>query len=1490
MKASTIQSLQDNIFAIELNLQDRPPNNTDDALIEFESKLTLKELKDCLAVVADDQSHLEQSLKNLLAARWERIRKTPSCYTQAPFNPVNCLCLELANILAPLPNEPDEIDNLLINQGPYFLLMPSLAAAKDISGANIHQYKLHQFVLSDDERLFMPLQLCLNYAVDRQQDIMHAVSTVESAGLADYEKLSPTEIERISNHSTVAQEYLASILSLQKERQQANDLGPQLSRLVEALRNGGAKKRGQEYDSGAPANEGIVAFSKYWDTLSKEQQDATYKKYPVLKDLIGRLMRPNAANYRETTFCVEIIANGIEDLVSRNNISTVNIKDLETACRLKKEKFENLFLKEHGYTLLPSKAKFSKILPLLFQLPANEQFTIFKNTGNIDAWMYALEYAPSVVEEFRPLLTESDKNRAKSLKLKNGLSPLILATEAGCVNAVSLLLDCGVNINEVDHQGYTALMKAAQKGHLEIVTRLLDSNADLNYRNKLNSDTALTLAIASGQRSIVDHLLSKNANIFFSSAYLTSNNSRNPLQIAIALHPELIEPILRKAITLPFGDQETFFRNLGGTPSTNVLNYAALNQPLLFSALLKEAVNTKSSHLLNATHFHSASYGLRTSVTTLNLATIYGDDESICALINSGLVTTNQTTFDHERHTPLTRTAMRGKVDAVNLLLDKNPSLINTAEGVKRNTALNWAIIHGQRAVVDALLAKNAMINLRNTSNQNAIDLAMVHHPELLEPLLLKAISMEPNQQKELVSNIRQSRTYQNILEFVSINKPTLISSLLKETIKQKNNGILNTKHAIFSQDYRPHLVSTFALAALYGDPSIVQELLDAGVQIDPEAPEELSALMVAAMNGKLDMVTFLLGKNASIDKQNRDKNTALHLAIIGQQLPVVEALLTNNATLTTRNVHGYNAFDLAKSNIELLKPLLLKAITLDLTQQKELLKSCYPKVENVLCFAAENCSSSVFSSILKEAIRTNASSILNATHCNAYQNSKQSTLALAAMHGDSEVVLELLNAGVEINANQGGYTALGAAAMKGNLENVTLLLSKNASTETLNQGGDTALNLAVDKGHCSVVEALLSKNATLDIRNIHNVNAIDIAITKGHPAIIQTLLQKAITLSLAEQKELLKNISPKVDDVLSFAATKQPNLFHSLLKTAIKSKNLSVLNATHTVYTPANPPMELTTLNLAALYGNVGSVQEILTLEDVDINATTENGLTALNMAEIAKKEEIIALLIERGARVNLNGNQVKKAIHWEGNHPHRSIVNVLQRKGIDAHHHLTGKAVVKNATLTFSPNERKISMDLTGNALHLKSHAELNTIIASIPAAVTHVALDESGFVAKERLADTDTMLLDAINFNAHLALFKTMERKLRKKCESAGTLLAKNNKNKPTYQAGADAATALCQKLTSAQEVFIRTHDKPQFFIACEQAIHGAHELTNHRGFKLAFAEFMRDLLALISKKAVTYLNNKYHLFAPKTNSHKKLDKFGQATLIEKTRHGL
>lgn len=64
-----------------------------------------------------------------------------------------------------------------------------------------------------------------------------------------------------------------------------------------------------------------------------------------------------------------------------------------------------------------------------------------------------------------------------------GQTALMLAVSHGRVDMVSMLLDCGANVNMQDEDGSTALMCASEHGHHDIVKLLLahpDTDASLN--------------------------------------------------------------------------------------------------------------------------------------------------------------------------------------------------------------------------------------------------------------------------------------------------------------------------------------------------------------------------------------------------------------------------------------------------------------------------------------------------------------------------------------------------------------------------------------------------------------------------------------------------------------------------------------------------------------------------------------------------------------------------------------------------------------------------------------------------------------------------------------------------------------------------------------------------------------------------------------------------------------------------------------------------
>jgi ankyrin repeat protein len=88
---------------------------------------------------------------------------------------------------------------------------------------------------------------------------------------------------------------------------------------------------------------------------------------------------------------------------------------------------------------------------------------------------------------------------------------LMKATESGHEEIVQLLLDAKADPNIQASYGITALMLAARKGSLAIVKSLLDAKADPNIQS-VHGETALMDATGAGHEKIVELLLKAKAN------------------------------------------------------------------------------------------------------------------------------------------------------------------------------------------------------------------------------------------------------------------------------------------------------------------------------------------------------------------------------------------------------------------------------------------------------------------------------------------------------------------------------------------------------------------------------------------------------------------------------------------------------------------------------------------------------------------------------------------------------------------------------------------------------------------------------------------------------------------------------------------------------------------------------------------------------------------------------------------------------------------
>lgn len=83
------------------------------------------------------------------------------------------------------------------------------------------------------------------------------------------------------------------------------------------------------------------------------------------------------------------------------------------------------------------------------------------------------------------------------------LPELVYWASLGELEQVEKTLANGVDVNQTDEEGYSALQAAAENGYLDVVKLLVEKGADSTYKGEY---TALQLAEMAEHSEIVDYL------------------------------------------------------------------------------------------------------------------------------------------------------------------------------------------------------------------------------------------------------------------------------------------------------------------------------------------------------------------------------------------------------------------------------------------------------------------------------------------------------------------------------------------------------------------------------------------------------------------------------------------------------------------------------------------------------------------------------------------------------------------------------------------------------------------------------------------------------------------------------------------------------------------------------------------------------------------------------------------------------------------------
>ncbi|KAL8894462.1 MAG: hypothetical protein Q9192_004298 [Flavoplaca navasiana] len=147
------------------------------------------------------------------------------------------------------------------------------------------------------------------------------------------------------------------------------------------------------------------------------------------------------------------------------------------------------------------------------------------------------------------------------------LESLAYAAAFGLTSIVNNLLDEGVDVNQINYRGITALMSAAKAGYTDTVRVLLKADADVNKADKWGS-TALEGAAGAGHIDTVRFLLAADAAVD-----QASYNNRTALMTAASKgHDEVVQILLDHGANIEaatvFGDTSLMITAEGCFTST----------------------------------------------------------------------------------------------------------------------------------------------------------------------------------------------------------------------------------------------------------------------------------------------------------------------------------------------------------------------------------------------------------------------------------------------------------------------------------------------------------------------------------------------------------------------------------------------------------------------------------------------------------------------------------------------------------------------------------------------------------------------------------------------------------------------------------------------------------------------------------------------------------------------------------------------------------
>ncbi|XP_071116431.1 uncharacterized protein [Haliotis cracherodii] len=256
--------------------------------------------------------------------------------------------------------------------------------------------------------------------------------------------------------------------------------------------------------------------------------------------------------------------------------------------------------------------------------------------------------------------------------------------------------------------------------------------------------------------------------------------------------------------------------------------------------------------------------------------------------------------------------------------------------------------------------------------------------------------------------------------------------------------------------------------------------------------------------------------------------------------------------------------------------------------------------------------------------------------------------LFFASEAGDFEVVRWLLStAGVNVNCRLGSRTPVMEAAQWGHRDVVELLVKEGADVSLVDEFGDNTLHLACSRGDVETVEFVLSLNVVdINSRGGRSRTLVMKAAVGKHRDVVKLLVSNGADVSLVDvvgnntlhwacrggDVETVEFVlSLNVVDINSRGGRSRTPVMRAAFRGHRDVVKLLVSNGADVSLVDV---VGNNTLHWACWSGDVETVEFVLSLNVVDIDARNNSGETAADRARLRGRQRVVELLKSHGAQ----------------------------------------------------------------------------------------------------------------------------------------------------------------------------------------------------------------------------------------------------------------